>query len=190
MLRKKTLIKYNSRNWLPQNDILAHKNVKLFINHGGVFGMLEAIYHKTPMLIFPFYGDQHRNAKKVVDLNIGLQMNLIETTSEILIKNIDKIIQGNIYTNNINYFSDIYRDNPMKPMDTAMYWIEYVIRHKGAKHLKSPAVNLTWYQYLLLDVFGAALTILLIILFIFKKILSMIFPRKIAKKVKSSKKSN
>lgn len=46
------------QKWLPQNDILAHRNVKLFIQHGGVFGMQEAIYHAVPMLIFPFFGDQ------------------------------------------------------------------------------------------------------------------------------------
>lgn len=35
-----------------------------------------------------------------------------------------------------------------------MYWIEYVIRHKGAPHLRSAAQDLTWYQLYLLDVLG------------------------------------
>jgi glucuronosyltransferase len=37
-------------------------------------------------------------------------------------------------------------------MDTAIFWTEYVIRHKGAPHLRSAAVDLPWYQYLLLDI--------------------------------------
>jgi hypothetical protein len=37
-------------------------------------------------------------------------------------------------------------------MDTAIYWVEYVIRHKGAPHLRVAGLDLPWYQYHLLDV--------------------------------------
>lgn len=44
--------------WLPQADILAHRNVRLFITHGGTFGTTEGVYNGVPMLFIPFYGDQ------------------------------------------------------------------------------------------------------------------------------------
>ena len=37
-------------------------------------------------------------------------------------------------------------------MEQAVYWTEYVIRHKGAPHLRSAVLDLAWYQYFLLDV--------------------------------------
>lgn len=40
----------------------------------------------------------------------------------------------------------------MTPRESVVYWTEYVLRHNGAHHLKSEALNLTWYQYMLLDV--------------------------------------
>ena len=46
------------RKWMPQSDILAHKNVVLFITHGGVFGKQEGLHRGVPMLMIPFYGDQ------------------------------------------------------------------------------------------------------------------------------------
>lgn len=56
------------------------------------------------------------------------------------------------YKKNAVDLSVRYKDRPMSPLDTAVYWTEYVIRHKGAHHLKTAAVHMPWYQYLLLDV--------------------------------------
>ncbi len=66
----------------------------------------------------------------------------------------------------------------MSPLDTAVYWTEYVIRHKGAPHLKSAAVELSWYQYLLLDVIAFLLVVvisaLVIIYYTLKFIIKLI----------------
>ena len=53
----------------------------------------------------------------------------------------------------------------MPPLDTAVYWTEYVIRHEGAPHLRTAAVHMPWRQYLLLDVI--ALLILAIVATLF-----------------------
>ena len=56
------------------------------------------------------------------------------------------------YRENAQLFSRIYRDQPLTPLKQAVYWTEYVIRHKGAPHLRSAVLDLAWYQYFLLDV--------------------------------------
>lgn len=48
-------------NWLPQDDILAHPNTKLFITHAGKGGVAEAQYHGVPMVALPIFGDQQGN---------------------------------------------------------------------------------------------------------------------------------
>lgn len=40
----------------------------------------------------------------------------------------------------------------MKPLDRAIYWIDYVIRNGGANHLKSDSIGLNDLQYFLVDV--------------------------------------
>lgn len=66
----------------------------------------------------------------------------------------------------------------MSPMDTAIYWTEYVIRHRGAPHMRTAGADLPLYQYLLLDVIAALVTAFLIVLyviyFIFKKLITII----------------
>lgn len=56
------------------------------------------------------------------------------------------------YKQKAKELSEAFRDRPMSPLETAVYWTEYVIRHKGAPHLRSAAVGMPWYQYYLIDV--------------------------------------
>jgi len=48
--------------------------------------------------------------------------------------------------------SQIFKDQPMKPLDRAVYWVEYVIRNGGAKHLVSESIELNDEQYFVLDI--------------------------------------
>jgi glucuronosyltransferase len=84
------------------------------------------------------------------------------------------------YRENAQRLSRIYRDQPLTPLQQAVFWTEYVIRHKGAAHMRSAALDLTWYQYFLLDVIavlalavGSVLVFMLLILkLVIKKVLS------------------
>ena len=58
------------------------------------------------------------------------------------------------YTKNAKKRSELFHDRLVGPMETAVYWVEYVIRHRGAPHLKVAGVDLPWYKYMLLDVIG------------------------------------
>jgi glucuronosyltransferase len=72
------------------------------------------------------------------------------------------------YQDNAQRLSALFRDQPLTPLEQAVFWTEYVIRHKGAPHMRSAALDLTWYQYYLLDVTGVlALTTLSTLIVIF-----------------------
>jgi glucuronosyltransferase len=56
------------------------------------------------------------------------------------------------YRDNMKKMSALSKDEPESPINRAVWWTEYVIRHNGAKHFRSAAIDLAWYQYLLLDI--------------------------------------
>ncbi len=70
-------------------------------------------------------------------------------------------------------------------MDMAIYWTEYVIRHKGALHLQTAAVHMPWYQYLLLDVIAFILVFIFLLLWLLKKLLEVfvMMLKKLAKEI-------
>ena len=57
-------------DWIPQNDLLAHEKVRLFITHGGFNSMVETVYHAKPIIIFPSIADQPNNAAVVVNRGV------------------------------------------------------------------------------------------------------------------------
>lgn len=72
------------------------------------------------------------------------------------------------YAEKIKELSLVWRDQPMKPLDTAVWWSEYVIRQKGAVHLRSAARDLNFFQYHSLDVIAFVLTLILFVLYVVK----------------------
>nr|XP_018904599.1 PREDICTED: UDP-glucuronosyltransferase 2B15-like [Bemisia tabaci]XP_018904600.1 PREDICTED: UDP-glucuronosyltransferase 2B15-like [Bemisia tabaci] len=138
--------------WLPQLDILRHPNTKLFITHGGLFSLIESISAATPVLGMPLFADQFDNMKNAEEVGFGLFLHYTDLTKENILRLITKLLSDSRYAETAKVVSDRFKDRPMSPMDTAIYWVEYVVRHKGASYLKSQAVNLPWYKLYLLDV--------------------------------------
>uniref|UniRef100_W8BZE5 UDP-glucuronosyltransferase n=1 Tax=Ceratitis capitata TaxID=7213 RepID=W8BZE5_CERCA len=140
------------QQWLPQNDILAHPNVRAFISHGGLFGTQEAAYHAVPILGLPFYCDQYLNIKKAQDGGYAIALDFRTLTREQLKNALQQLVDNATYHDNMQRVSRIFRDRPMGPRENAMYWIDYVIRHKGARHWRTAGLDLNWFQFYLLDV--------------------------------------
>uniref|UniRef100_A0A1Y9H2X1 Uncharacterized protein n=1 Tax=Anopheles dirus TaxID=7168 RepID=A0A1Y9H2X1_9DIPT len=159
------------RKWLPQSDVLAHPKVVLFMTHGGMFGSQEGIYRGVPMLYIPFYGDQHRNALKAEQAGYALTLNFPEVNVITLGSRINELLTNPAFMKQAKRASELFRDNLVPPMQEAMHWIEYVIRHKGAKHLKTKAIDLSWAQYLMLDVVGLFTLGFLLVAAVFYRVL-------------------
>lgn len=174
------------RKWLPQGDILAHKNIVLFMSHGGLFGNFEGIARGVPMFFTPLYGDQYRNALRAVSTGYGRMKKFQLLTAENLYENINELLTNKSYYNRAKRLSALYNDNVVHPMDELMYWIEYVCRHDGASHLKSKAVNMSWFSYLLLDLVAAALILLFVAFTFIKFIVKSLCVRQRKSKSKSN----
>uniref|UniRef100_A0A8C0PPF6 UDP-glucuronosyltransferase n=1 Tax=Canis lupus familiaris TaxID=9615 RepID=A0A8C0PPF6_CANLF len=157
--------------WIPQNDLLGHPKTKAFITHCGTNGIYEAIYHGIPMVGIPIFGDQLGNIARIKAKGTAVEVDLHTMTSSNLLNALKEVINNPSYKENAMKLSRIHHDQPIKPLDRAVFWIEYVMRHQGAKHLRPASHDLTWFQYHSLDVIGFLLACVATTIFLVTKCL-------------------
>ncbi|XP_072541458.1 UDP-glucuronosyltransferase 1A5-like isoform X3 [Salminus brasiliensis] len=163
--------------WLPQNDLLAHPKAKAFITHGGTHGLYEGICNGVPMVMIPLFGDQGDNVQRMVVRGVAESLNIFDITSEKLLEALRKVINDKSYKEKMTKLSAIHKDRPVEPLDLAVFWTEFVMRHKGAEHLRPAAHELNWVQYHSLDVIGFLLLVLVTVIFVIFKSCKFCFRR-------------
>jgi len=153
--------------WFPQNDVLSHPLTKVFISHCGISSLYEAAYNSVPVVAVPLFFDQHYHAGKVVHrLQMALQLDYHTFTEEEFEWTLREVINNPTYKDNAKKTAYILKDQPVPPKDKLIHLFNYVIRHKGAKHLISDAAfKLNLFQLYSVDVI--ALLCFLFSLFLF-----------------------
>lgn len=72
----------------------------------------------------------------------------------------------------------LLRDQPQTPLERAKFWVEYVIRHKGAPHIKSVVPQMSVVEFYNFDAYAVLLSVavlsILIPFMIIRKILSLL----------------
>ncbi|KPJ19197.1 Ecdysteroid UDP-glucosyltransferase [Papilio machaon] len=165
--------------WLPQSDLLRHPNIKLFITQGGLQSTDEAITAGVPLVGIPMMADQWYNVEKYVYHKIGVRLDFEELTEEKLKKALLDVAGNESYRNNIVRLRNLMQDQPQKPLERTIWWLEYILRHGGAKHLRSPAANISWSEYLELELVSFILiflfTSLILVVLVTRYILRKLF---------------
>lgn len=81
----------------------AHSKLKLFIYHGGLSGINEAIINQVPILGIPLFSDQHRNIANAVFLGIGLSLDYKTIDKDSVLTAAKEIINNQKYVRCFQY---------------------------------------------------------------------------------------
>lgn len=71
-----------------------HPNIKLYIGHGGLSGVYEAVDAGVPMLGFPLFYDEPVNVDHLVRAGMAISMDLTSINTESFLKNVFELINN------------------------------------------------------------------------------------------------
>uniref|UniRef100_A0A671R1L1 Erythromycin biosynthesis protein CIII-like C-terminal domain-containing protein n=1 Tax=Sinocyclocheilus anshuiensis TaxID=1608454 RepID=A0A671R1L1_9TELE len=150
-------------DWLPQNDLLGHPQTKLFVAHGGTNGVQEAIYHGVPIVGLPISFDQPDNLSRMQAKGTAKIVDIATLDRTVFLEALKEVLHNPSYKENMQRLSKLHHDQPMKPLDRAVFWIEFVMRNRGAPHLQTQAYRMSWIEYHSIDVILSLLAIVLLV---------------------------
>ena len=152
-------------SWVPQQDILGHHNLKVFVTHGGLGSLQEAIYHKAVIIGIPFSNDQTPNILRAARHGYAKILHWDNITSADLTNAINDAMYDENMKLSLEEIHNLYTDTQQKPREKAAWWVEYVCRHKGAKILQSHHLEeAPWYQYHHVDIIIFSMTVIIAII--------------------------
>jgi MGT family glycosyltransferase len=87
---------------VPQMAVLPH--TELFINHGGITSVMEAVHHEVPMIAVPQMVEQRATADRMEALGIGRQLSPARATVETLRRTIREVAADQTIKENLVSF--------------------------------------------------------------------------------------
>lgn len=86
-----------------------------------------------------------------------------DLTTDLLTEKLTKVLTDPGYKQRMTIRSQRLRDQPEKPIDRAVWWVEYVLRHPDCSHLQSPVKELGFIRGNSLDLYGLLIVTVLIV---------------------------
>lgn len=119
------------------------------------------------------------NMARAEHLGWGAQVVYTNLTETSLSWAINEVLYNPKYKKNTNEIASRLRDQPQPPMEKAIYWVEYVLRHDGAYYMQTSAQYLNFIEYHNLDIYATFAAVIFLSIFIpiyvIRKFFRMVF---------------
>ena len=177
--------------YAPQFAILNHTNTKIFLSHVGSGSIYESMFTGTPILALPIAFDQLGNADKLVSAGVGLKLDKLDLQVDDILDKIERLQKDEriqINAKRLKTLSIINSERKYRAADLIEYTLHsYALKRKGDDEGEveiedrifrgwiTPDTKMGFIRGNYLDVYAAALTAVIGILWIFYMVGKLIY---------------
>uniref|UniRef100_A0A8R1DQH4 glucuronosyltransferase n=1 Tax=Caenorhabditis japonica TaxID=281687 RepID=A0A8R1DQH4_CAEJA len=118
-------------SWVPQQLILNHKKTVLFLSHGGLKSVKEAVCTATPSIFMPMFAEQMRNAWLAKEQGFARILNKFHLSERYLEDHIRQVVEHKSYQKNAEKFLSTFTDQVMPTLDEATFKFQRLFKYNG-----------------------------------------------------------
>ena len=149
------------------------------MSHCGLLSSQESVWFSVPILCLPIFADQPQNSYQLKDLGVANEISIEYLSEDELYHKVKEMLENSKYSENIQVLSKAYRDQPQSPLETATFWVEWIIRNPKID-TTNPSVHMgiiTRHSFDIVIVLTLALTAFLYVIVKISLFLRRIFSR-------------
>ncbi|ETN85063.1 glycosyltransferase family 28 protein [Necator americanus] len=121
----------NMPEWLRNAD----KRLSLFITHGGMNSMLEAMHYGKPVIVIPLFGDQLHNSRNIPRLQIGNILDRTRISQKTLTEMIKKTLGNETILRNAAFVASQLAGRPQQYREDIARWAKVILEYGRMDHL-------------------------------------------------------
>ncbi|GMT15663.1 hypothetical protein PFISCL1PPCAC_6960, partial [Pristionchus fissidentatus] len=176
--------------WMPQNDLLNDDRITAFITHGGMGSTQETALRGKPGIFVPIFGDQPRNAGMMQHNGFGKVIDKFDLSNPDIVEiAINDVLNNDSYRKNAKKVSAMLAKKPFTAREQLIKTIEFAAEYGPSRALRPQSYDMTFVAYHNLDILAAFVIVVLLKLYVTKKILCCLFSKCFGSKKSDKKKS-
>ena len=115
--------------FVPQQHVLEHPSVSVFVTHASPNGVMEALNAGKPMVAAPMFGDQCYFAARVAELGVGARIGKTQMRPAVITSTVRRVVETRSYARAALAARAALR--PLDGLGEAMRLIEAAVATKG-----------------------------------------------------------
>lgn len=114
---------------------------------------------------------------KIKRLQMGEHLDYYTLSHDSIRSTLRNVLENTEYTMNAKRVSSVVSDQHEKPLDRAIWWIEWILRHPNQSYLQSPVITSGYIVGNSIDVIGFSAIIFLLQIYMSYKLIFLVYSR-------------
>ncbi|KAF8362501.1 hypothetical protein PRIPAC_89424, partial [Pristionchus pacificus] len=172
-------------DWMPQNDLLNHPNLAVFITHGGMGSVQELTLRGKPAILIPIFGDQPRNAAMIEHNKLGKVLSKLEVGNyEKIISLLKELMENSEYAENSKRVARMLSKKPFSSKEKLLRYVSFAAEFGPSSALRPQSQDMSFIEYHNLDIIFVGLIVAIAISLLSLKTLCYLLRKVNIKKAK------